>query len=324
MTQPPFWQPATARKQLWRTGLGLTLIIAIWMAAYLAVLVGGARLLNLPTGAVAAGSDWVSAALFFTSFIGIHIALAIVLIRLYWLQIQHHDHFKTLATDNRIKLLPLPPSRGEIYDRNGVKLAENITSVDLVIVPDQVDDIDAVIVELQEILTITEDDINRFTKLKRRKRRFEQVPIRTDLSQQEMALFAVERHRFPGVDLGVSFRRHYPFGDLTAHVVGYIGRINEKELNSIDKAAYAGTSHIGKTGLEKFYEEELHGIVGQQNVEVNAEGRILRVIDKIPPLPGNNLVLNLDMELQRTAEQALGDFAGAVIVICGVAIQLGL
>ena len=132
------------------------------------------------------------------------VALAIVLIRLYWLQIQHHDHFKTLATDNRIKLLPLPPSRGEIYDRNGVKLAENITSVDLVIVPDQVDDIDAVIVELQEILTITEDDINRFTKLKRRKRRFEQVPIRTDLSQQEMALFAVERHRFPGVDLGVA------------------------------------------------------------------------------------------------------------------------
>jgi penicillin-binding protein 2 len=243
------------------------------------------------------------------------VALAIVLIRLYWLQIQHHDHFKTLATDNRIKLLPLPPSRGEIYDRNGVKLAQNQTSVDLVIIPDQVDDIDAVIGELRQIITITEDDINRFKKLKRRKRRFEQVPIRIDLTQREMALFAVERHRFTGVDLGVSYRRHYPYGELTAHVVGYIGRINERELESIDKAAYAGTSHIGKTGLERYYEESLHGEVGVQRVEIDAAGHIIRVLETQPPSSGQDIQLYFDIELQKTAFEALGEHAGSVVAI---------
>ena len=130
-----------------------------------------------------------------------------------------------------------------------------------------------------------------------------------------MARLAVNRHSFPGMDVVARLSRHYPQGATAVHAIGYVGRISEKELNTIDVSNYRGSTHIGKTGLEKYYEDELHGIVGQQNVEVNAEGRILRVIDKIPPLPGNNLVLNLDMELQHTAEQALGDFAGAVIVM---------
>jgi penicillin-binding protein 2 len=242
-------------------------------------------------------------------------AITAILLRLYWLQIQHHDHYKTLATDNRIKLLPLPPARGQIYDRNGVLLAQNITSVDLFITPDQVDDIPVVIAELQKIVTITEDDIQRFGKLRRRLRRFEQVPIRTGLSDAEMAQFAVERHRFRGVDLGVNLRRHYPFGDLTAHVVGYIGRINEREVQRIDKAAYAGTSHIGKTGLERFYEEQLHGDVGVQRVEIDAMGHIIRILETQPPVTGEDIQLHFDIELQKIAYEALGEHSGSVVVI---------
>ncbi|MGD8557307.1 MAG: penicillin-binding protein 2 [Chromatiales bacterium] len=243
------------------------------------------------------------------------VAIAAILLRLYWLQIQHHDHFKTLATDNRIKLLPLPPARGEIFDRNGVVLAQNMTSVDLFITPDQVEDIPAVIAELQHIIPITEDDIQRFEKLKRRVRRFEQVPIRTGLTDEEMAQFAVERHRFRGVDLGVNLRRYYPHGELTAHVIGYIGRINEREVERIDKAAYAGTSHIGKTGLERFYEEQLHGDVGVQRVEIDAAGHIIRILETQPPSMGEDIQLHFDIELQKVAFEALGEHSGSVVAI---------
>mgnify|MGYP001828533894 FL=1 len=243
------------------------------------------------------------------------VAIAAILLRLYWLQIQHHDHYKTLATDNRIKLLPLPPARGEIFDRNGVVLAQNMTSVDLFITPDQVEDIPAVIAELQQIIPITEDDIHRFEKLRRRLRRFEQVPIRTGLTDQEMAQFAVERHRFRGVDLGVNLRRYYPHGELTAHVIGYIGRINERELERIDKPAYAGTSHIGKTGLERFYEEQLHGDVGVQRVEIDAAGHIIRILETQPPSTGEDIQLHFDIELQKVAFEALGEHSGSVVAI---------
>jgi len=164
-------------------------------------------------------------------------------------------------------------------------------------------------------VTISEHNIERFHTAMRTHRPFESISLRTRLSEEEVARLAVNRHSFPGMDVVARLSRHYPQGSSAAHAIGYVGRISEKELNTIDVSNYRGSTHIGKTGLEKYYEEELHGIVGQQNVEVNAEGRILRVIDKIPPLPGNNLVLNLDMELQHTAEQALGDFAGSVIVI---------
>ena len=243
------------------------------------------------------------------------VAIAAILLRLYWLQIQHHDHYKTLATDNRIKLLPLPPARGEIFDRNGVVLAQNMTSVDLFITPDQVEDIPAVIAELQQIIPITDDDIHRFEKLRRRLRRFEQVPIRTGLTDQEMAQFAVERHRFRGVDLGVNLRRYYPHGELTAHVIGYIGRINERELERIDKPAYAGTSHIGKTGLERFYEEQLHGDVGVQRVEIDAAGHIIRILETQPPSTGEDIQLHFDIELQKVAFEALGEHSGSVVAI---------
>lgn len=238
-----------------------------------------------------------------------------LLVRLGWLQIVEYAHFADLSKENRVRLMALPPNRGLIYDRNGVVLAENRPTYHLELIPEQIDDIDATLAGLGEIVTISEQNIEQFQTALRTHRPFESISLRTRLSEEEVARLSVNRHRFPGVDIEARLSRHYPQGKTTVHAVGYVGRISEKELNTIDVSNYRGTSHIGKTGLEKYYEEELHGIVGQQNVEVNAEGRILRVIDKIPPLPGNNLVLNLDMELQLTAEQQLGDFAGAIIVM---------
>ncbi len=243
------------------------------------------------------------------------VLIAALLTRLGWLQIVEYAHFAGLSTENRVRLMALPPNRGLIYDRNGVILAENRPTYHLELIPEQVEDIEATLLGLGEIVTISERNIEQFHHSMRTHRAFESISLRTRLSEEEVARLAVNRHRYPGMDIVARLSRHYPQGATTVHAVGYVGRISEKDLNTIDVSNYRGSSHIGKTGLEKYYEEELHGIVGQQNVEVNAEGRILRVIDKIPPLPGNNLVLNLDMELQRTAEQALGDFAGAVIVM---------
>ncbi len=241
--------------------------------------------------------------------------ISALLTRLGWLQIVEYAHFAGLSKENRVRLMALPPNRGLIYDRNGVILAENRPTYHLELIPEQIDDIDATLQGLGEIVTISEQNIEQFQTALRTHRPFESISLRTRLSEEDVARLSVNRHRFPGVDIEARLSRHYPQGKTTVHAVGYVGRISQKELNVIDVSNYRGTSHIGKTGLEKYYEEELHGIVGQQNVEVNAEGRILRVIDKIPPLPGNNLVLNLDLELQLTAEQALGDFAGAVIVM---------
>lgn len=243
------------------------------------------------------------------------VLIGALLARLGWLQIVEYAHFAGLSKENRVRLMALPPNRGLIYDRNGLILAENRPTYHLELIPEQVPDIDATLQGLGEIVTISEQNIEQFQTAQRTHRPFESISLRTRLSEEEVARLSVNRHRFPGVDVEARLSRYYPQGKTTVHAVGYVGRISEKELNTIDVSNYRGTTHIGKTGLEKYYEEELHGIVGQQSVEVNAEGRILRVIDKIPPLPGNNLVLNLDMELQLTAERALGDFAGAVIVM---------
>ncbi len=243
------------------------------------------------------------------------LTLGLVISRLYWLQVTNHAHYITLSTENRIRLLPLPPARGEITDRNGVLLARNIPSIDLFLYPDKVNDLDKTIAQLAEIIPISDDDRKRFYKLKKRQRRFERVSIRTGLNEQEMAKFAVERHRFQGVDMGITLRRYYPFGELTAHVVGYIGRINERELDNIDQPAYSGTTHIGKTGLERYYEDKLHGKVGVQKVEMDATSHIMRVIETQHPQDGQDIRLHFDIELQRIAMDALGDYSGAVVAI---------
>lgn len=243
------------------------------------------------------------------------LTLGLVISRLYWLQVTNHAHYITLSTENRIRLLPLPPARGEITDRNGVLLAQNIPSIDLFLYPDKVNDLDKTIAQLAEIIPISDDDRKRFYKLKKRQRRFERVSIRTGLNEQEMAKFAVERHRFQGVDMGITLRRYYPYGELTAHVVGYIGRINERELDNIDQPAYSGTTHIGKTGLELYYEDKLHGKVGVQKVEMDATSHIMRVIETQHPQDGQDIRLHFDIELQRIAMDALGEYSGAVVAI---------
>ena len=241
--------------------------------------------------------------------------LAGLLFRLAWLQIVDYKHFADLSENNRIRLMELPPTRGLIYDRNGVVLAENKPTFHLEITPEQVDDMEATLKGLGEIVDISESEMERFKEQLRVHRSFQQISLRTRLNEDEVARLAVNRHRFPGMDINARLSRYYPQSQLTAHAVGYVGRINQKELTVIDEGNYRGTSHIGKTGLEKYYEAELHGMVGRQKVEVNAQGRVLRVLDKVAPVSGNDLTLNLDVELQKIAEQGLGEFAGSVIAI---------
>ncbi|MBE9560778.1 MAG: penicillin-binding protein 2 [Proteobacteria bacterium] len=238
-----------------------------------------------------------------------------LLFRLAWLQIVDYKHFSDLSENNRIRLMALPPTRGLIHDRNGVVLAENKPTFHLEIVPEQVDDMDATIAGLSEIVAISESEIERFREQLRVRRSFQRISLRTRLNEDEVARLAVNRHRFPGMDINARLSRFYPHGEATAHAVGYVGRINQKELTVIDEGNYRGTTHIGKTGLEKYYEAELHGQVGRQRVEVNAQGRVLRIIDKVAPVAGNDLTLNLDIELQKLAIQGLGEFAGSVIAI---------
>ncbi len=244
------------------------------------------------------------------------VALVIVLItRMFYLQVMRHEHFTTLSTNNRVSLQPIAPTRGLIYDRNGVLLAQNLPTFSLEIVQERVEDMDATLKHVADLIEVSDEDISRFRDELKRSRRFEAVPLRFRLSDEEVALIAVNNHRLPGVEINSTLTRHYPLGHLTAHSVGYVGRINEQELRKLDPTNYAATNYIGKIGVEKSYEALLHGNVGFQQVETNARGRVLRVLEYTPPTPGQNLYLNLDIELQRAAEQAFGEERGALVAI---------
>ncbi len=231
------------------------------------------------------------------------------------LQITGHDHYVTLSQDNRVKLVPLPPVRGLIYDSKGVILAQNQPTYSLEVTPEQVGDMDATLAELSRLIQINEEQLTRFQRLKSQKRRFESIPLKINLTPDEVAIIAVNRHRFPGVDIEAKLLRHYPLAEETAHVLGYVGRINERELEIIDNSNYAGTTHIGKNGVEKAYEDNLHGKVGMQRVEVNATGRTIRVLEKQQPVSGDNLHLHLDTGLQKIAMDAFGEEIGAAVAI---------
>jgi penicillin-binding protein 2 len=235
--------------------------------------------------------------------------------RMVQLQVVDHEHFTTLSRDNRVKVLPLPPTRGLIYDRNGVLLALNRPAYSLEITPEQVDDIEQTLAELAQIIEIDDEDLERFWQFRARKRRFDSVPIRVNLSQDETAQFAVHRHRFPGVDIKAQLLRHYPHDVKTTHVLGYVGRVSQRDLEQIDVSNYAGTSHIGKNGVEKTYEAALHGEVGLEQVEVNAAGRRVRTLSQTPPSPGVDIHLHLDIGLQEVAMKAFGDNNGAAVAI---------
>jgi len=235
--------------------------------------------------------------------------------RLVYLQIFSHQHFSTLSQKNRLKIAPLPPTRGLIYDRNGLLLAKNIPSFSLELIPEQVKDISDTIDRLNELIPINENDRKHFRRLVKQKRRFQSIPLRYRLSEEEVARFSVNRHLFKGVSIQARLIRYYPFGSAGVHTIGYVGRIDARELQRIDTANYSATTHIGKLGIERSYEEALHGQVGYQQEEVNAQNRTLRIIDKTPPVAGKNLTLNIDIKLQNYVDNALGDYRGSIVAI---------
>lgn len=250
-----------------------------------------------------------------TAFIVIGIIFSMIIIRLGYLQLVDHSRYITLAENNRVKIVPVAPNRGLIYDRNGVLLAENLPAYSLEIIPEQVDDIELIIEELSYIVAITKEDKEEFYTTLKKKRRFQGIPIRLQLTDEELANFSERRHEFPGVEVNAGLVRHYIYPALTAHSIGYVGRINEQEMEVIDKSNYSASLHMGKVGVEKSYEKELHGTVGYQQVEVNAGGRVVRVLEYNPPEAGTDLYLGIDINLQRVAQVALGEKKGAVVAI---------
>lgn len=235
--------------------------------------------------------------------------------RLIYLQVAGHEHYSTMAKSNRIKIVPLPPTRGIIYDRHGRILAENIPSYSLELIPEQIKDIDETLLRLQKLLDIPAEKVAQFLKHKHRSKRFASIPLLMRMSDEEVAKFAVVRPYFPGVDVHARLVRHYPYKELTSHVVGYVGRINERELKSLPASEYRGTHHVGKNGIEKTYEAQLHGKVGYSEIETNAQRRAIKTVSSDDPVPGENLYLTLDVDLQKTAYDALEGYNGAVVAI---------
>ena len=241
--------------------------------------------------------------------------LVVILARYYSLQITEYETYSTQSDRNRVQLQPLPPKRGLIYDRNGVLLADNRPSYILSIVRERVPDLEATLAELQTLVPVSTGDLEKFHKKLGRRRPYEAVPLRFRLTEEERARLAVNRYRLPGVVVDAQLLRHYPHGELFSHALGYVGRINEREALILDETEYRGSFHVGKVGVEKYYEDILHGKVGYQNVESNAHGRVLRVLERHAPMPGADLTLHLDIRVQQAAVDALGDRRGAVVAI---------
>ena len=247
------------------------------------------------------------------------IAFFILILRFFWLGVVQHGYYQTRAEDNRLALVPVVPNRGLIFDRNGVLMATNTSAYTLEIVPGLAGNIDETIEALSTVVTIEGKDKRRFRQLMREAKTFESIPIRSRLSEEEVARFAAQRYKFSGVEVRARLFRSYPLGETASHALGYMGRINSKDLERIDEAGqaanYRGTDHIGKTGLEQRYEFEMHGISGFESVEVDSGGRGIRVLSRTPPVSGNNLNLTIDAKLQQVAEQAFGQRRGALVAI---------
>lgn len=239
--------------------------------------------------------------------------------RFYFLQVMQHDHYHTLAENNRMSIVPVVPNRGLILDRAGLIMANNFSAYTLEINPSKVDNLEETIDRLASIVTITLRDRKRFNKLREDSHRFDSLPIRNRLSEAEVARFAANRFRFPGVDINARLFRNYPQGISASHVVGYIGRINDKDLEILDGkgklANYLGSNHLGKIGLEESFEDELHGRNGFEQVEIDAGGRAIRSLSREEAVAGNNLILSLDLKLQQIAEKAFGHYRGALVAI---------
>ena len=236
--------------------------------------------------------------------------------RMLHLQVWQYEKYQTRSEANRIEMVPLPPARGLIFDRNGNQLVENRPVFNLAVALDRVDDLDLLVDELSKLIALGDDDIRHLReRMKRRSRRSEPVVLKADLDDEELAVLAVNRHRLAGVEIDNRAARHYPYGDLTAHAIGSVRRITKEDLEVLDLVRYGRTNFIGKRGVEKFYERSLHGEVGNQWVETDAYGNHRQVLDRRPPVPGQNISLHLDIQVQIAAAAALGDRRGAVVAL---------
>jgi len=248
-------------------------------------------------------------------FILMLLLIAVLIARLIYLQVVGHSQYQGMASNNRIKVTSVPPTRGIIYDKKGRVLAENLPSYSLEIIPDQVADMDDTLLRLQSALAIPEEKIKAFKKHRNRYKHFDSIPLLMRMSKLEVAKFAVLRHTFPGVDIQARLIRHYPYAELTGHVIGYVGRVNEQELKILPQAEYRSIHTIGKVGVELAYEDILRGHSGYSEIETNAQGKPINELGKIKPTPGADIYLTLDVDLQKVAYDALAEYNGAVVAL---------
>ena len=255
----------------------------------------------------------------FITFIAVIILALMLFSNIYDLEVNSYQKYQTRSNSNRIKLLPVAPNRGLIYDRNGVLLADNTPVYSLEVIPEQVTDIENSLAEVSQLLDISQEKQDELLKAVKSKRRFKPIELYSRLSEQQISLFSVNQHKFPGFFIDARLKRYYPFADLTTHSLGYVARINGRDSLALEKQGlaenYAATRNIGKLGLEKYYQDILHGTIGHQEVEINNLGRIIRTLDFTPPIPGKDLTLTMDIELQMIAKRALSGKRGAVVAI---------
>ncbi|QRN03797.1 penicillin-binding protein 2 [Legionella sp. MW5194] len=240
----------------------------------------------------------------------------VLLIRLAYLQIAEFKRYETLSLKNQMSIIPIAPPRGIILDKNGIVLAENIPVYVLEIIPERVSDMNSTIARLRKLLpSISDEDVDNFKRTRKQNRSFVPIPIKLKLTQEEVATFAIHQYQFTGVSIKARLMRYYPLGEVTAHLLGYVGRINVQELQQVDSTNYRATNFIGKSGIEKYYENILHGQVGYQQVETDVSGRTVRVLNKQNPVSGEKLYLTVDIRLQKIAYEAMKDKRGAVVVM---------
>jgi penicillin-binding protein 2 len=245
--------------------------------------------------------------------------MGILVANLYNIQVNQYQDYKTRSNDNRIKVVPIAPTRGLIYDRNGVLLAENRPVFNLEITPEKIKNMDDTIARLQELIEISPERVERFNRERRNTRRFKSVPILNQLTEEQVAVFSVNQHKFPGVEVTGTLKRFYPYGDVLTHVIGYVSRINDRDMRRLVReekdANYQATRDIGKLGIERYYEDILHGTAGYQEVEVNSRGRVIRTLKFVPAIPGKDIVLNLDIDLQLYVHKLLDGRRGSAVVL---------
>lgn len=253
------------------------------------------------------------------AFFGVLVLTCILIANAYNLQVVHFDDYQTRSNGNRIKLLPVPPTRGLIYDRNGKVLAENITYFGLYIVPEKTENLEETLQELKTVVGLTDEEIEAYRKEKKRTSRYTPILLKGNLSEEQMATFAVNQYRFPSLDVQAYYKRNYPYGETLTHILGYVAKINDKDKKKLEEEGkfgnYAGSHDIGKLGIEKFYEDQLHGETGFEEVEINNRGKVIRKLRDQPGVAGSSIRLTIDVELQQFIQELLGPQKGSVVVL---------